>query len=141
MKAARLIVRRGLVGMIVFAALCFSSTIPNLPQLVEREDGTVRTRTATPVSRNSAAAPHGPQARSTAGALKSDSFVPKTGKTAKSMDRKTAQTASDLTGCKDNAPAGGAPADLGKKSTARKTYDNSKKKSLCNATRTKVVPH
>jgi len=138
-----LIVKRslfGLFGMMVFAALGFSWTIPSSSQLIEQEDGTVRARAATPVPRKPVAAAHGSRFRS-AGRLKPDLLVPRTGKTAKSLDRKRAQTALDPTGCRDYAPAGAAPADLGKRSTARKTYDNSKEKSLCNATRTKIVPH
>ena len=129
----------GLFGMLVVVTLGFSSSIPRLPRLVEQEDGTMRTRAATPVSRNSAAVAHGSRFRSAAG-LKSDSLLPKTGKTAK-RDRKTPQTALDSTECKDYAPAGGAPADLGIKGSERKTYDNSKEKRLCHAARTKIVPH
>lgn len=143
MKTLCLAVKRslfGLFGMVVVATLGFSSSIPRLPRLVEQEDGTIRMRAATPVSRSSVAAAHGSRFRS-AGRLKSDSFVPKTGKTAESMNRKTARTDLDSTGCKDPAPAGGAPADLGGRNTAQKTHDSSKKRSSCNATRTKVVPH
>jgi hypothetical protein len=62
--------------------------------------------------------------------LKPNSSAPKT---TKSMDRRTAQATLALTGCKDHAPAGGAPAVAVGKSTSRKTYTNStQEKSLCN---------
>jgi hypothetical protein len=122
-----------LFGIVVFAAVCFASTLPRVPRLVEQEDGTVHSLAAQPVSRNSVATAHGPRSKAarpqTAEGSKPTSEV----KTNKSLDRKPPQTTSALTGCKDFSPVNGAPAVPGEKNSPGKTHDNSQEKSLCNA--------
>lgn len=121
----------GLVGMMVFAAVCFSSTIPSSLRVVEQVNGSLTAVPATSALRNPVVAPHAPRFQA-AGKLKARSTA---SRAARSINRKSAQTASALTGCKDYAPSDGEPTARGKKSTAGKAYDNSdnsKGKGPCN---------
>lgn len=119
----------GLVGVMVLAAVGFTSTVPSFLRSADvQEDGIDAKPTVKPASRSSAVATHTSRSQAT-GKLKPDSSA---AKTAKKTDRKTAQAALALTGCKDNAPANGTPAVLGEKNISGKKSNNSKEKSLCN---------
>lgn len=123
-----------LLGMMVFASICSSSTLPRLPRLVEQEDKPLRSVAAEPVSRNSVAAAHGPRSKAarlqTTGGLKPTSSDVKT---TKGLDRKPPQTASSLAGCKDRAPVDGHQPFSGKRVLhEQSTATQTKEKSLCN---------
>jgi hypothetical protein len=129
-RTVHLMVKRtlfGVIGITAVAATCFASTMPSSLRLVEQQDGT-RVLVPKPVSARPVAATH---ARRTPAAKGLQPKSPDT-KIVESKDRKAAQTAHALAGCKAFTPADEAPAVPGK-STARKSYNNSnEEKSLCN---------
>lgn len=135
MITARFTMKRCLFGMMVFVAVCSSSTLPRLSRLVEQEDGAVHALAAEPVSRNSVASTHARRTQAAKGLppKSSDTKTISNTKTMESNDRKAAQTAHALTGCNNITPAEGAPAVPGK-STARKNDNNpsNEEKNLCN---------
>jgi hypothetical protein len=86
MRTVRLIVKRsllGLFGLMVYAALGFSSNVPSSLRMARDEEWPASGRTAAPVVQK-VLAPHGPQHRA-GGELKPKSSSPKA---TKSMSRK-----------------------------------------------------
>jgi hypothetical protein len=136
-RAVRLMVKRilfGLVATMIFAGLCFSSTLPAFrSRVAEDQESVMPAKVSVKSASRNAVTPHGPRIR-VAGRSKSSSSA---SRTAKSFHRETAQTTAAQTGCQDFTPAKGAAAVLGKNSTAGKTNDNSQEKKLCNTESTR----
>lgn len=135
-RPALVIAKRGLMdllGVMVLAAVSFSSTLPRSLWPAEQNGDDVAVNHAVkPASRGSSVAAHAERSRK-AEKSKPDSSA---AKTAKRIDQKTAQAALVPAGCKDQAPAHATPV-AGGKSTSRKTHTNSttsstQEKSLCN---------
>jgi hypothetical protein len=136
-ESVRLVVKRTLLGLVatmIFAGLCFSSTLPAFrPRVAEGQESVMPAKASVKSASRSAVAPHGPQIR-VAGRSKSSSS---TLRAVKSLHREAAQIGSAPAGCQDFTPANGAAAVLGKNSTAGKTNDNSQEKKLCNTESTR----
>jgi hypothetical protein len=134
MRAAFLILKRslfGLVGVMALAAVSFSATVPRLLWLMEQEGACPASECSIKTApRNSIVGVHTPRSQAARGLRPMPS---KPVKTKNSIDRPPPQATLALTRCKDHAPTDGAPAVAGGKSTSRKPYTNSiQEKSLCN---------
>jgi hypothetical protein len=122
-RKVRLTVKRGLfglMGMMVLAVVCFSSTIPASVWLAAQEDGGAAKPAVRFVSRSPIVSAHAPRNRPASAASKD------------ARNRRAPQTTQAMTGCKEYASSDGEPAVPGKKRTSQKTQDNSKEKSPCN---------
>lgn len=123
--------RFGLFGIIIFTALCFSSTLPSSFRQAEQEYD-VPAKASVKLTLQDSVASHAPRNRAIRRS-RSGSSVPGV---ATSTNRKAMQTISSLGGCDGYASADGAQGILDKKNMARKTQgssDNSKGKGPCKA--------